>query len=104
MNKRAKKWGVMSVVILGAAMVYGNGKEALSVFRGISIQPEGVSITWESDAIETQVVERAESLAEPQDWQPIFTNIPAGAPFTNVYVDDHAPNVPALFYRLAPPQ
>jgi len=94
------KWGATLLVVFGAALVYGNGKTPSPRIANLLVQPSGVTITWASDALATQQVERTESLTAPQIWESIHEVLPGGAPWTNQFLDDEMPGGPAVFYRI----
>ena len=95
------KWAATLLVVLSAAWVYGNGKTASPRVANLLVQPSGVTITWASDALATQRVERTASLADTQVWENIHEVLPGGAPWTNQYLDEEMPAGPAVFYRIS---
>ena len=94
------KWGAALLVSLGAALVYGNGKPVYPRISNLLVQPSGVTITWESNVLATQRVERTESLATPQAWEHVDDVVPGGAPWTNQFLDDSPSGAPDVFYRI----
>lgn len=89
-------------VIMATAILYGNGKMSPPSINGIDVQPEGVSLTWQSHSLQGQVVERTESLiGDPVDWTSLHSIVPSTIPSTHTFLDETPPEgASGVFYRI----
>ena len=73
----------------------------LSALRLLSATPHGtnVTVTWQSVAGVSYVLERSTDLASPPVFTPLATGIPGQAGIT-AYADTNAPSLAPVFYRV----